>query len=35
MLVSLKELSGSTIKTTDGDLGQVNDVYLDDTIFSG
>jgi hypothetical protein len=31
MLVSLKELSGSTIKTTDGDLGQANDVYFDDT----
>lgn len=30
MLVSLKELSGSTIKATDGDLGQVKDVYFDD-----
>jgi len=30
MLVSLKELSGSTIKATDGDLGQVKDVFFDD-----
>tara|TARA_R110002153_G_scaffold15822_2_gene56245 strand:- start:3460 stop:4209 length:750 start_codon:yes stop_codon:yes gene_type:complete len=30
MLVSLKELSGSTIKATDGDLGQVKDVYFDE-----
>jgi hypothetical protein len=30
MLVSLKELSGSTIKATDGDLGQAKDVYFDD-----
>ncbi|MFT6989234.1 MAG: sporulation protein YlmC with PRC-barrel domain [Paraglaciecola sp.] len=30
MLVSLKKLSGSTIKATDGDLGQVKDVYFDD-----
>jgi hypothetical protein len=30
MLVSQKELSGSTIKATDGDLGQVKDVYFDD-----
>jgi hypothetical protein len=30
MLVSLKELSGSTIKATDGDLGQTKDVYFDD-----
>jgi hypothetical protein len=30
MLVSLKELSGSTIKATDGDLGQIKDVYFDD-----
>lgn len=30
MLVSLKELSGSTIEATDGDLGHVKDVYFDD-----
>jgi hypothetical protein len=28
MLVSLKELSGSTIKVTDGDLGQSKDVSI-------
>ncbi|AGH44983.1 PRC-barrel domain-containing protein [Paraglaciecola psychrophila] len=30
MLASLKELSGCTIKATDGDLGQAKDVYFDD-----
>jgi len=30
MLVSLKELSGSTVKATDGDVGQIKDVYFDD-----
>ncbi|MFQ3189719.1 MAG: hypothetical protein ACI936_000844 [Paraglaciecola sp.] len=30
MLVSLKKFSGSTIKATDGNLGQVKDVYFDD-----
>lgn len=30
MLVSLKELNGSTIKAVDGDMGQVKDVYFDD-----
>ena len=34
MLVSLKELSGSTIKATDGDLGQVEDIYFDDVTWT-
>lgn len=31
MLVSLKELNGSNIKATDGDVGQIKDVYFDDS----
>lgn len=30
MLVSLNELSGSTIKALDGEIGQVQDIYFDD-----
>jgi len=30
MLVSLKELNGTTISATDGEVGQVKDIYFDD-----